>query len=64
LTIFTLLYSPFTLPLPVVASPSLNIPVLYSWAHELWIYLKECKSGYNKDICTPMLIASLFIIKL
>jgi hypothetical protein len=25
-------------------------------------YLKECKSGYNKDICTPMFIAVLFTI--
>jgi hypothetical protein len=24
--------------------------------------LKECKSGYNKGTCTPMFIASLFII--
>jgi hypothetical protein len=24
------------------------------------IYLKECKSGYNKDTCTPMFIATLF----
>jgi hypothetical protein len=28
----------------------------------LGIYLKECKSGYNKDICTPMFIAALFTI--
>jgi hypothetical protein len=26
------------------------------------IYLKECKSGYNKNICTPMFIAALFTI--
>jgi hypothetical protein len=24
------------------------------------MYLKECKSGYNKDIFTPMFIAALF----
>jgi hypothetical protein len=28
----------------------------------LGIYPKECKSGYNKDICTPMFIAALFTI--
>jgi hypothetical protein len=28
----------------------------------LGIYPKECKSGYNKDTCTPMLIAPLFTI--
>jgi hypothetical protein len=26
------------------------------------IYLKECKSGYNKDTCTPMFTAALFTI--
>jgi hypothetical protein len=26
----------------------------------LRIYPKECKSGYNKGNCTPMLIAALF----
>jgi hypothetical protein len=28
----------------------------------LGIYLKECKSGYNKETCTPMFIAALFTI--
>jgi hypothetical protein len=28
----------------------------------LGIYPKECKSRYNKDTCTPMFIAALFII--
>jgi hypothetical protein len=28
----------------------------------LGIYPKECKSGYNKDTCTPMFIAGLFTI--
>jgi hypothetical protein len=28
----------------------------------LGIYLKECKSGYNRATCTPMLIATLFTI--
>jgi hypothetical protein len=28
----------------------------------LGIYPKECKSGYNKDTCTPMFIAALFTI--
>jgi hypothetical protein len=26
------------------------------------IYSKECKSGNNRDTCTPMLIAALFTI--
>jgi hypothetical protein len=26
------------------------------------IHLKECESGYNKDTCTPMLIAALFTV--
>jgi hypothetical protein len=26
----------------------------------LGIYPKECKSGYNKDTCTPMFTAALF----
>jgi hypothetical protein len=28
----------------------------------LGIYPKKCESGYNKDICTPMLITLLFTI--
>jgi hypothetical protein len=28
----------------------------------LGIYLKECKSVYNKVTCTPMFIAALFTI--
>jgi hypothetical protein len=28
----------------------------------LGIYPKECKSGYNRDTCTPMFIVALFII--
>jgi hypothetical protein len=28
----------------------------------LEMYPKECKSGYNKDACTPMFIAVLFTI--
>jgi hypothetical protein len=28
----------------------------------LGMNLKECKSGYNKDTCTPMFIAALFTI--
>jgi hypothetical protein len=28
----------------------------------LGIYLKECKSGYNKDSCIPMFIAALLTI--
>jgi hypothetical protein len=32
-----------------------SIPLLY-------IYLKDCKSGYNKGTCTPIFIAALFTI--
>jgi hypothetical protein len=28
----------------------------------LRMYLKECEQGYNKDRCTPIFIATLFII--
>jgi hypothetical protein len=28
----------------------------------LGIHLKECKSAYNRDTCTPMFITTLFII--
>jgi hypothetical protein len=28
----------------------------------LGIYLKECKSGYNKGTCMPMFITALFTI--
>jgi hypothetical protein len=28
----------------------------------LGIYLKECKSGYNKDTCTSMFTVALFTI--
>jgi hypothetical protein len=28
----------------------------------LRIYLKECKSGYNKDACTTVFSAALFTI--
>jgi hypothetical protein len=28
----------------------------------LGIYGKKCKSGYNRDTCTPMFIAALFTI--
>jgi hypothetical protein len=28
----------------------------------LGMYLQECKKGYNKDRCTPIFIATLFII--
>jgi hypothetical protein len=28
----------------------------------LGIYPKECKSGYNRDTCTPMVTAALFTI--
>jgi hypothetical protein len=28
----------------------------------LGIYPKECKSGYNRNICTPMFITALFTI--
>jgi hypothetical protein len=29
----------------------------------LGIYPKEHKAGYNRDICTPMIIAALFTIE-
>jgi hypothetical protein len=33
----------------------LKIELLYEPAiPPLGIYLKECRSGYNKDICTPV----------
>jgi hypothetical protein len=28
----------------------------------LWIYSKECNTGYSKGICTPMFIAVVFTI--
>jgi hypothetical protein len=28
----------------------------------LGIYPKECKSGYNRDICTPMFISAQFTV--
>jgi hypothetical protein len=28
----------------------------------LWMYVKECESGYSKGTCTPMFIAALFTI--
>jgi hypothetical protein len=28
----------------------------------LWIYLKECNTGYSRGTCTPMFIAVLFTI--
>jgi hypothetical protein len=28
----------------------------------LGIYLRECKSGYNKSICIPIFTAALFTI--
>jgi hypothetical protein len=28
----------------------------------LGIFLKKCKSGYNRDTCTPMFIVALFTI--
>jgi hypothetical protein len=41
----------------------LKIDLLYDLAIPLLgIYWKECESGYNKDICTPMFTAALFTI--
>jgi hypothetical protein len=41
----------------------LNIELTYDPVIPLLgIYPKECKSGYNKDTCTPMFIAALFTI--
>jgi hypothetical protein len=42
---------------------NLNIDLPYDPAIPLpGIYLKECNTGYSKDICTPMFIAALFTI--
>jgi hypothetical protein len=31
--------------------------------YQSWVYIQmNCKSGYNKDTCTPMFIAELFTI--
>jgi hypothetical protein len=30
--------------------------------HKKNIYLKECKSAYNRDTCTPMFIIAVFTI--
>jgi hypothetical protein len=41
----------------------LNIDLLYDPAIPLLgIYPKECDSGYSRGTCTPMFIATLFII--
>jgi hypothetical protein len=41
----------------------LNIDLPYDPAIPLlWIYLKECNSGYSRGTCTPMFIAALFIV--
>jgi hypothetical protein len=41
----------------------LKIKLLYDPAVLLLsIYLKECKSEYNRDTCTPMFIAAVFTI--
>jgi hypothetical protein len=42
------------------SSKKLKIKLPYDPAIPLLrIYLKECKSGYNKGTCTPMFIAAL-----
>jgi hypothetical protein len=42
---------------------NLNIELPYNPAIPfLGIYLKECKSSYNKGTCIPMFIAALFTI--
>jgi hypothetical protein len=45
------------------APQKLKIEIPYDPATPfLGIYLQECKSGCNKDPCTPMFIAALFTI--
>jgi hypothetical protein len=42
-------------------SSKLKVELLYDPALSfIGISLKECKSGYNKDTCTPMFTAALF----
>jgi hypothetical protein len=42
---------------------NLNIDLPYDPAIPfLWIYPKECNSGYSRGTCTPMFIAALFTI--
>jgi hypothetical protein len=45
------------------APQKLKVKLTYDPAIPLvGIYLKECKSGYNKGTCTPIFIAALFSI--
>jgi hypothetical protein len=42
---------------------NLKVEQLYDPAIPLLgLYLKECKSGYSRDTCTPMFIAALFTV--
>jgi hypothetical protein len=44
------------------ATNTKNRIAIYSTISLLEIYLKEFKSGYNKDTCTSIIIAALFTI--
>jgi hypothetical protein len=47
----------------IKAPKKLKIELLYDPAIPLLgTYLKDCKSGYNKDTCTPVFTAALFAI--
>jgi hypothetical protein len=44
------------------APKKLKIELPYDPAIPIGVHPKECKSGYNKDTCTPMFTAALFTI--
>jgi hypothetical protein len=47
----------------MAATQKLKVKLLYEPAKPFpSIYLKECKSGFNKDTCTPIFTAVLFTI--
>jgi hypothetical protein len=65
-TPFSQLFLPKLVPLPA-HHPRQDLFLKIEWSCDppiplLRIYLKECKSAYNKDTCTPMFIAALVTI--
>jgi hypothetical protein len=42
--------------------PKNRTAIKSSNSYIIGIYLKGCRSCYNKDTCTPMFVAALFII--
>jgi hypothetical protein len=55
--------SAVTMEIGVEAPPKAKIELPYYPVIPLLnMYLKKCKSRYNKDTCTPKLIAALFTI--